>query len=94
MNNEKSLNYENESIYQEIRINRFKNVEFLDFSKFPSNNSEFGDFEHLNYKGAKVFSTWFELILNKEFLNEKNKQLFINKEFNMIKERTNKYVYY
>ena len=56
------------------------NVEFLDFSKFPLENSEFGDLEHLNYKGAKVFSEWFNTIITKGVLLEYNPRETINRE--------------
>lgn len=77
--------YSNENIYQEIRNNLFPQIEYLDFSKFPLDNSEFGDLEHLNHKGAKIFSIWFAQLLNMEILEKSNKQEFINEE---IKART------
>lgn len=77
--------YSNERTYQQIRKNRYSSIEYLDFSKFPLNNSEYGDLEHLNHKGAKIFSIWFSQLLNKEFLEENNKQVYIDEE---IKGRT------
>jgi len=82
--------YSNENIYQEIRNNLFPSTEYLDFSKFPLDNSEFGDLEHINHKGAKVFSNWFSKLLIMNILEKRNKQEFINKE---IKERTHNNVY-
>lgn len=82
--------YSNERLYQKIRNNHFSSIEYLDFSKFPLDNSEFGDLGHLNHKGAKVFSIWFAQLLNMNILEKSNKQVFINGE---IKARThnNKY---
>jgi hypothetical protein len=77
--------YSNERLYQKVRNNHFSSIEYLDFSKFPLSNSEFGDLEHLNHKGAKVFSIWFAQLLNMNILEKSNKQEFINKE---IKART------
>lgn len=82
--------YSNENIYQEIRNNLFPSTEYLDFSKFPLSNSEFGDLEHLNYKGAKIFSSYFSDILKNGFLDINNKQELINEE---IKARTHNSVY-
>jgi|TARA_B110000914_G_scaffold218697_1_gene226310 hypothetical protein len=82
--------YSNESTYQQIRNNRYSHIEYLDFSKFPLKNSEFGDLEHLNHKGAEIFSIWFAQLLNTEFLEEKNKQVYIDEE---IKARTHNNVY-
>jgi hypothetical protein len=52
--------YANENKYKEILNTRFKNLEYIDCSRFPLENSEFGDLGHLNFKGAKKFSTWFQ----------------------------------
>ena len=76
--------YSNESIYQRTRSNRYSSIKFLDFSKFPLKNAEFGDLQHLNHKGAKIFSTWFNNLLNSDFLKEKNKQLYINEEIKAL----------
>lgn len=72
--------YENEKIYKEILETRYSNIDYIDFSEFPISNSEFGDLEHLNYKGARVFSKWFSTILNINFLKKVNKQNYINKK--------------
>lgn len=76
----KHSGYSNESTYQQIRNSRYSSIEYLDFSKFPLNNAEFGDLEHLNYKGAKIFSIWFDHLLNKGLLKQKDKHEYINKE--------------
>jgi hypothetical protein len=82
---EKYSGYSNEIIYQEIRKNNFSSIEYFDFSKFPLNNSEFGDLEHLNHKGAKEFSIWFDNLLKINILHTVNKQKIIDEE---IKART------
>lgn len=81
---EKYSGYSNESTYQQIRNNRYSSIEYLDFSKFPLKNSEFGDLEHLNHKGAEIFSIWFAQLLNTEFLEEKNKQVYIDEELKAL----------
>lgn len=82
--------YSYEKTYQQIRNKYYSSIEYLDFSKFPLSNSEFGDLEHLNYKGAKIFSSYFSAILKNGFLDENNKQELINEE---IKARTHNSVY-
>ncbi len=72
--------YSNEIKYQEIRKQYFPSIEYIDFSKFPLKNSEFGDLEHLNYKGAAKFSNWFNELLRMNFLEKNNKQDIINEE--------------
>lgn len=74
--------YSNESTYQQIRKSHYPPIEYLDFSKFPLKNSEFGDLEHLNHKGAKIFSIWFDQLLNTEFLEDNNKQVYIDEKIN------------
>lgn len=49
-----------ETIFQIYRMEHFKTIPFLDFMNFPMNNWEFKDLEHLNFKGARKFSLWFE----------------------------------
>lgn len=73
---------QNENLFQEILTNQFATVEFLDFSKFPLTNSQFGDLQHLNYKGAKIFSDWFAGLLNKGLLEKENKQTWIDDAIN------------
>jgi hypothetical protein len=71
--------YQNEQFYQSILKERFKNTPYLDFSKFPLLNSDFGDLEHLNYRGAKKYSNWFNKILNESSIfNNINKQQLID----------------
>lgn len=73
--------YDFESTYQKIRKENFSDIEYLDFSKFRLQDSEFADLEHLNYKGAKIFSTWFNGLLQKGLLDKKDKQKFIEAEY-------------
>lgn len=63
----------NEPQFQEIRKLKFSHIPFLDFKDYPLTNDEFGDLEHLNYKGANKFSLFFDEWLNAEKLGfEKN----------------------
>ncbi len=72
--------YSNEEQFQQILISKFSDVEFLDFSQFPLSNSEFGDLEHLNHKGATKFSHWFNILLTNGLLEKNNKQELIEKK--------------
>ena len=71
-----------------IKNEKFENIEFLDFNDFPLKNNEFGDFGHLNYKGAEKFSLWFNGLLDKELLLKSNKNEFVLNEIKY--ERTTK----
>ncbi len=75
---EKNSCFQNEQIFKELLFNKFSNIEFLDFSKFPLLNSEFGDFSHLNHKGANRFSKIFDSLLQNGILHKMNKQLIID----------------
>lgn len=81
----KYFGWENEQKYQFILNKNFEFIEYLDFSKFPLKNSEFGDLEHLNAKGAKIFSEWFQRMLKKGLLNIENKQEFIDNQLQETK---------
>jgi hypothetical protein len=72
----------NEGVFMELVKKRFSCVDFLDFRKFNLGNSEFGDLSHLNYKGARKFSIWFNNLLEQGLLRKDNKQKFIDEEIN------------
>lgn len=61
--------YINEKHYKKILDREFGNLSYLDLSKFPLKNSEFGDLEHLNYKGATKFSSWFNSLIKNGMIN-------------------------
>lgn len=71
----------NEKLFFTILNNKLPDIEFLDFSKFPLMNEEFGDLGHVNYKGALVFTKWFKSSLNNGLLEASDKQNFINSNF-------------
>lgn len=75
--------FSNEKSYQDILEKRFSNVDYLDFTNFKLENIQFSDFEHINGDGAKPFSIWFNMLLEKGLLKKKNKQEFI--DFHTIK---------
>lgn len=87
----KYLNRKNERALLDIKNTKFKNVEFLDFDNFPLNDNEYGDFGHLNYKGAEVFSIWFNDLINSGLLKYEDKELFVKKEIE--KARTHNTLY-
>ena len=81
--------FQNEARYQGILEKRFGNVEFMDFSKFPLSNSDFGDLEHLNHKGAKKFSEWFAGLLRNELLGKADIRTFVADEMKMRRDSIN-----
>lgn len=70
--------YTNEFSYKKILTTQLKGITYLDFSKFPLQNNEYADLEHLNMKGAAKFSNWFNQLDRLGLLKNDNKQLFIN----------------
>jgi hypothetical protein len=50
----------NECVFQSVRVKYFDEVPFLDFSKFPLEDIDFIDREHLNARGASKFSKHFD----------------------------------
>lgn len=81
---------DNENKLYRIRNERFKNIEFLDFDKFPLKDDQFGDFGHLNYKGAKIFSLWFYDLIKDGLLTKKNKNEFIKNEIEKVRTHNKK----
>jgi hypothetical protein len=80
----KSLGVKYESTFKNILLTQFSNTEFLDFKDFPLLNSDFGDFEHLNFRGAIKFSSWFDNLMENGLLQKTNKQSFINDKIREI----------
>ena len=72
----KSANRYDNVIFK-IKNDYFKNVEFLDFVNFPLKDEEYGDIHHLNYKGAKTFSLFFNQLIKDGLLKSEDKQSFI-----------------
>ena len=70
--------YNFESAYDSIYNHVFSDVERLDFAKFPLDDDDYGDFEHLNYKGATKFSKAFHEMISNGLLTASDKQQFID----------------
>jgi hypothetical protein len=72
--------FQNEAIFKEILRNQLQSAELLDFSCYPLLNSEFGDLEHTNYKGAKKYSLFINKLLKSGLLEKSSKQKFIDEQ--------------
>jgi len=68
----------NEELFTRITSQRYGDVPFLDFKNFELQNNEFGDLEHLNYKGARKYSLFFHDMLINGLLNAEDKQTMID----------------
>jgi len=51
--------FASEVLFEKIRSEYFSEIDFLDFSDFSLDNSNFRDPKHLNKSGANKFSLWF-----------------------------------
>lgn len=54
------FNEYDEQKFQHLRKQKFAQIPFLDFHDFKLTHDEMGDFDHLNYKGARKFSIYFD----------------------------------
>ena len=63
----------NEIHYQTIKNDMFNDVTLLDFNSFTVPNDHYIDLDHLNYKGAKLFSIMINDLINNNLLNNTNK---------------------
>ena len=59
----------NEEEFQRVVKEQFADVPFLDARHFPLHNSQFGDLEHLNGKGAREYSRFFQSVLDSGLLH-------------------------
>lgn len=48
--------WKNELQFQQIRNDRYGNIPFLDFGNYINDDEYFADYQHLNQKGAELFS--------------------------------------
>jgi hypothetical protein len=58
----------NEAEFLRTIENEFSDVPFIDMRSFPLTNDEFGDLEHLNGKGARKYSRFFQNMLDSGLL--------------------------
>jgi hypothetical protein len=79
----------NEAIYQNVLRTQFKDIELFDFDAMNFPNSHYLDLDHLNYKGAKEFTTLFNNLIENNLLNSANKQSFINAAIDDFNKKTN-----
>lgn len=70
----------NEARFQKILHNELAGTELLDFKNFPLQDSDYGDLEHLNYRGAKKYSLFINKLLKDGLLEKKDKQKFIQEQ--------------
>ena len=84
---EESVYLANEAKFQKNLNAKYINQTFLDFKDFPLLNEDYGDLDHLNYKGARKFSLFFNDLLKHGLLEKKNKQEFINQEMEKFQIR-------
>lgn len=85
---ESSVELQNETQFKKVLLEQFNNVEFLDFLEYPLKNSDFYDSGHLNSKGAKTFSTWFNSLLENGILNKEKKQEYIDQQIKIITDNS------
>ncbi|MGS0525488.1 hypothetical protein ACU8V7_10110 [Zobellia nedashkovskayae] len=69
----------NEEKLISIKIDKFKDIDLLDFDHFPLKAKYFADAGHLNTSGATIFSNWFNGLLQKGLLMQKSKEEFVKK---------------
>lgn len=78
--------FDNELQLQKIIKTRYSKLIFLDFNDFYLLNEEYSDLEHLNYKGAKKFSLFFDSLIKKGLLQSSNPEQMVKDE--ILKHRS------
>ena len=62
--------------YKQYHQQNYKDLKFYDFRSLQLHDSCFGDLNHLNYKGAKIFSYFLEKeVLHKNKYNNNHNSL-------------------
>lgn len=76
----------NEGVFNDILKNEFEGIPFLDFKNFKLSGEEFSDMQHLNYKGSKKLSLFFNDLIVDGLLEKENMQEFIDERMKLIKQ--------
>jgi hypothetical protein len=74
------ISYNNHIEYNRLLKNELSDIDYFDFKKFPLKHIHFSDGQHLNVKGAKLISEWFESSLTKDFIKNLKQKKTIQKE--------------
>lgn len=79
--------FANEDSFQNLLNTRYRDIDFLDFHNVTFEDSCYKDYRHLNYKGALLFSQWFDFLIKNGLLKSENKNIFISSknEFSIVK---------
>lgn len=77
----------NEETFQEVRTKHFGDIAFLDFNEFPASNDEFGDFDHLNHTGARVFSKFFQSLIGDGLLQRPDVEEYVISRMEVYKNQ-------
>lgn len=64
-----------------------KDLEYLDFNDYPAKLDEFRDPSHLNNKGSRKFSIFFNRLLNDGLLLKQNKAQVIRNELAILRQQ-------
>lgn len=75
----------NEKTYQRVVTERFSGVSHLDFRNFTLAPGDFADFHHLNHRGAKKFSIFFQNLVEHGVLDSPNGQQMIEDNLAKVK---------
>jgi hypothetical protein len=67
-----------EEAFQRLRLERYGDIDFLDFQQFPLADSDFADIGHLNHIGADKFSRWVATLIEEGLFTTPDKQAFID----------------
>lgn len=67
--------------------NEYANINYIDISNYILKNDECADLLHMNYKGAKRYSIWFDNLLKNGLLEKEDIQSFINEQIEIENNR-------
>ncbi len=67
---EKLYAIQDEKKFQDTKKQYFDQLPFIDLVHFKLNNDDYGDFSHLNYKGAKKVSVHLNKIIKEKQFND------------------------
>ncbi|WP_316811940.1 hypothetical protein [Pedobacter heparinus] len=73
----------NENEFKKLLTVKYRHIHFLDFKNFPLQDEEFADLEHLNFKGAKKFSAFFNDLLAHGLMDVPDQQKTIDRKISL-----------
>lgn len=81
------LGFANENLFKKTLNSYFSDIPFIDLKDFPLKDTEYRDLDHLNYKGAKKVSIFFNDAIEEGIFEKENAEQLIKRKLDVLIEQ-------